>query len=81
MVMEALGGLRQCREQFWHFEAATLALSLEFLGPFSCSNFSKIEVQDLVPCPIVEKVRVDLIKKRKIELRYFQEQMSQGSYS
>jgi hypothetical protein len=57
-------------EQFWHLEAATSVLSLEFLGPFSCSSTSKIQVLDLVPCPTMEKVRVKKMEK-KLELGIF----------
>jgi hypothetical protein len=49
---------------------------LEFLGPFSYSGTSKIEVQDLAPCPTAEKVRVEKIEKRKVRVRYFQKQKS-----
>jgi hypothetical protein len=63
------GDLRQCREQFWHLKAATSALSLEFLGPFSCSSTSKIQELDLVPCPTMDKVRVKKMKKRKVRVR------------
>jgi hypothetical protein len=63
------GDLRQCREQFWHLEAATSALSLEFLGPFSCSRTSKIQVLDLAPCPTMEKVRVKKMEKKKVRVR------------
>jgi hypothetical protein len=53
----------QCREQFRHLEAATSALSLELLGPFSCSRVL------LVPCPTVEKVAVKKMEKRKVRVR------------
>jgi hypothetical protein len=63
------GDLRQCRERFWHLEAATPALSLEFLGLFSCSCTSMIQVLDLVSCPTMEKVRVKKMEKRKVRVR------------
>jgi hypothetical protein len=63
------GDLRQCRERFWHLEAATSAFSLEFLGLFPCSSTSKIQVLDLVPCPTMEKVRVKKMEKRKVRVR------------
>jgi hypothetical protein len=46
------------------------------LAPWSCqvSTFSsKIQVQDLVPCPTIEKVRVKKLEKRKVRVRQFSE--------
>jgi hypothetical protein len=63
------GDLRECIKQFWHLEAATSALSLKFWGPFSCSSTSKIQEVDLVPCPTMEKVRVEKMEKRKVRVR------------
>ncbi len=55
------------------------------LAPWSrqISTFSsKIQVQDLVPCRTIEKVRVKkLEKKEKLELGSFQKHNSQRSYS
>ena len=43
--------------------------------PFSCSRVL------LVPHPIVEKVRVKKLGKRKVKVGNFQKQKSQGSYN
>jgi hypothetical protein len=46
------------------------------LAPLSrqVSTFSsKIQVQDLVPCPTIEKVRVKKLEKRKVRVRQISE--------